>query len=88
MVYLQYVGYLQFNFHWILEPTIFGQIRGQWAVLSLSAPVVALLHSVDEGEAALSDASPDSDLLRTKAFGWHISNKWQVPCSRRNPLPS
>ena len=39
MVYLQYVRYLQFNFHWILEPIIFGQIRGQWAVLSLSADV-------------------------------------------------
>ena len=36
MVYLQHVRYLQFNFHWILEPIIFGQIRGQWAVLSLS----------------------------------------------------
>ena len=48
MVYLQYVRYLQFNFHWILEPIIFGQIRGQWAVLSLSAPAALFRGDNDE----------------------------------------
>ena len=44
MVYLQYVRYLQFYFHRILEPTIFSQIRGQWAVLSLSAGITRGAH--------------------------------------------